>query len=131
LAELGRFLDQALSRQFEWGSWDCLLFPADWARLATGKDPAQAYRGRYRTKLGALRLLGRAGGLPVLSAAQMTAVGFEAAPEPLRGDVGVVLAMTDRGPSPMGAICTGPMWAVLGGRGLIMARYEHLAAWRI
>lgn len=39
------------------GRLDCALFAADWVREATGVDHAAEFRGRYRSKRGAVRAL--------------------------------------------------------------------------
>jgi len=47
----------AYSRPFAWGSHDCVLWCAEWVRLATGADHAEKYRGAYHTAAGAKALL--------------------------------------------------------------------------
>jgi hypothetical protein len=46
-----------------WGVDDCMLAVADVVRGLTGRDPARRFRGRYRTRRGAVRVLGRGGTL--------------------------------------------------------------------
>lgn len=45
-----------------WGETDCLLSLANIVDLVKGYDPAAEFRGRYRTKLGALRVTRKYGG---------------------------------------------------------------------
>jgi hypothetical protein len=54
---LARCIAAARTRRFAWGAHDCALFAADCVQSMTGRDPAGAYRGRYRTALGVARLL--------------------------------------------------------------------------
>ncbi len=44
-----------------WGRDDCLMALADIVLVATGRDVAKGYRGRYRSRRGALRVLGKGG----------------------------------------------------------------------
>jgi hypothetical protein len=60
---LANTITAAKERPFSWGSNDCCLFAADCALVQTGVDPALLWRGKYKTKLGATRLISRAGGL--------------------------------------------------------------------
>lgn len=42
---------------FAWGTLDCCLFAADCAVAVCGTDPAEDYRGKYSTEIGAKRAL--------------------------------------------------------------------------
>lgn len=42
---------------FQWGVNDCLLWTASIVKSITGVDHAQAYRGKYRTRSEAVKLL--------------------------------------------------------------------------
>lgn len=53
----------ALHRHFAWGEHDCALMAADIVREMTGSDPMLAFRGRYKSSIGAHRLLIQLGGL--------------------------------------------------------------------
>jgi hypothetical protein len=47
---------------FSWeAGTDCAMFAADCVKAMTGTDPAEAFRGRYRSAEGALRAVKRAG----------------------------------------------------------------------
>lgn len=116
---------------FAWGSHDCLLLAADWCREHTGLDPAERYRGRYRTELGARRLLARAGGLLPLVETEMAHHGLAAAEAPRAGDVGVVMAVTRRGLEPVGAIFDGRLWTMLGLGGLVAGEFPLRKSWRL
>lgn len=54
---LSQVIKAALERPFSWGEFDCCLFAADCALAVCGTDPAQAYRGTYKTEAGAKRAL--------------------------------------------------------------------------
>ena len=57
------FIERKRSEPFAWGSNDCCLFASDWVLDATGIDPAQSFRGKYSTALGAARFLKANGGV--------------------------------------------------------------------
>ena len=61
---LAEFLRQRETAAFQYGFRDCSLFAADAVLCMTGIDPARDLRGRYKTELGAARLLKLHGGLP-------------------------------------------------------------------
>lgn len=54
---LSEVIKAASERPFSWGEFDCCLFAADCAAAVCGTDPAQAYRGTYKTEAGAKRAL--------------------------------------------------------------------------
>lgn len=58
---LSAVVEAALQRPFEWGVHDCALFAGEAVLAMTDVDLAEGWRGRYRTQLGALRVLKRAG----------------------------------------------------------------------
>lgn len=56
-------MSAALNDEMKWGRDDCTLWAVEPIRRVLGYDPARRGRGRYRTRLGAIRFLGK-GGLP-------------------------------------------------------------------
>ena len=48
-------------RTFTWGKEDCCLFSANIIKSITNIDIAKEYRGKYKTKLGAFRLIKKCG----------------------------------------------------------------------
>ncbi|MDG9890554.1 DUF6950 family protein [Pseudomonas juntendi] len=50
-------IQAAFERPFLWGEFDCCLFVADCAAAICGVDPAKEYRGRYKTEIGAKRVI--------------------------------------------------------------------------
>ena len=84
---LNALIEERRAASFAWGAHDCCLFAADGVRATTGADPAADLRGRYRTALGAARLIRRrfAGDIEAIP----SALGFAEIPPALarRGDV--------------------------------------------
>lgn len=60
-AEVEAALDRAEGVPARWGVDDCTLFIADILRAATGKDPAEDFRGKYGDKAAAYELIGPRG----------------------------------------------------------------------
>lgn len=135
LIALDRFLARAAESQTVWGSWDCHLWLADWVLAARGGgDPASGYRGRYRTPLGALRLLHREGGSEDLVARLAARADLEeaCASSPAAGDVGLLPCVGSRGLELIGGLYTGRRWAVLGHpSGLIAHTANASRIWRV
>ncbi|QUS39563.1 hypothetical protein RPMA_12485 [Tardiphaga alba] len=57
-------MDAATQSEMVWGKDDCVLWCANILKVAIGCDPVSHIRGRYRTRIGARRLIGRRGLLP-------------------------------------------------------------------
>lgn len=55
------YLHVARRKPFSYGRHDCTIFAADAVMAMTGKDHAAAFRGRYSTVAGGLRVLRKAG----------------------------------------------------------------------
>lgn len=60
-ARLGDYLAGEARRPFEYGKSDCALFAAGALNAMTGSDPSVAYRGRYTSLRGGLRILRKDG----------------------------------------------------------------------
>lgn len=58
---LSAYLHEVAPASFEWGRHDCALFAAGAVEAMTGHDFAAEYRGRYKTLIGGLRHLKKAG----------------------------------------------------------------------
>ena len=58
---LARLVERHMQTPGVWGAADCLLTAMDAVEAVTGVDPAASVRGRYKTQLGAARLLRRNG----------------------------------------------------------------------
>ena len=59
-------IDGSSRRPFEWGAFDCALFASECVEAVTGIDHFDTYRGRYKTRIGATRLLNKNGGLEAI-----------------------------------------------------------------
>lgn len=55
------FIKRKRYTPFQWGANDCCLFVADVAHAMTGNDPANTFRGKYKSELGAMKALKRQG----------------------------------------------------------------------
>lgn len=64
--ELVQFLLAKRSEPFQWGANDCCLFAADAIIAMGGKDVASDVRGRYRTAIGARRIMKNLGAANVV-----------------------------------------------------------------
>ena len=104
----------AVTTPMQWGRDDCALWCADIVKAGLGYDAAAAFRGRYRTRIGARRVLGRQG----LAGALRTAARkhgwrrIKAGAEQT-GDIGLLML----GEVPVTVICRASGWFV--------ARNEH------
>lgn len=116
---------------FAWGRADCLCLVGDVALALTGEDPMAQYRGRYRTALGAKRLL-RGQGYHDIAAA--LAGQFEEIAPALarRGDCGLVGDDDLATVIVTGAEVMGKSGANVGGVGLaVLSRDRLVRAFRI
>ena len=124
---LAAYLSQSVRKPFAWGSHDCCLFVAGWIEAERGVDTAGGFRSRYRTELGAARLIRRAGGfLPFLGRLAATA-GLSRVDDPRPGDVGVVQADDLQ----VAAIRTRIGWAALKVGGMAVRPWPALVSWRV
>jgi hypothetical protein len=97
---LAAFLRESADEPFVWGVNDCALRACDAVRAMTGTDIAARLRGRYKTQLGAARVMRRLAG-DLEAVAQQVAYEFairEVTPSfARRGDL--LLLDTPLGPS--------------------------------
>lgn len=130
-ARLRAYLHALARTPFAWGQ-DCLTGTVGgWIRAERGVDPAATWRGRYASEAEALALIAAAGGLEALVDRELAAVGIGRARFAELGDVGLVRAVTRRGPDLIGAIFTGERWAATTARGLTAGPGPAVAVWRI
>lgn len=133
---LADYIAACRARAFERGSFDCALFAADWVFDLTGIDFAAEYRGRYRTRRGADRLL-REIAAGDLIAATTRALGAPLASPLLarRGDVAALRVVGPDGPDTMalGIVdAEGSRIALIGMDGLTHAPLSAaVAAWAV
>ena len=81
-------------RPFAWGRHDCALFACDAVDAMTGVDPARGLRGKYRSALGARRVLKDFAGAGITATARKIAKVHGAPEVPIlmaqRGDLAIV-----------------------------------------
>ncbi|MEE8534768.1 MAG: hypothetical protein V3S45_01910 [Kiloniellales bacterium] len=120
------------ARPFKWGENDCALFACDVLLEATGQDFAAPFRGRYKSAVGAARVLKKFAGGGLEETAEAIARDH-ARPEvpPLKAQRGdMVLVETETGPA-LG-VCLGEAAAVAGQEGTVMVPARSwLRAWRV
>lgn len=125
---LTAFVATGASLPFVWGIRDCALWVADWVAAERGIDPALDFRGTFLCHLGSRRLQRMAGGLAVLVAGPLAAIGLVETEDPAAGDVGVVVSSVGE----IAGICMGGgLWAVKTKDGVAFVPATLLKAWRI
>lgn len=95
--------------EMRWGVDDCGLWCGNILREAMGYDPCSELRGRYRTRLGARRHLGK-GGLPAALRRAARRYGWRRIKQGDEqvGDIGALVA----GGASATVICRAPGWFV-------------------
>ncbi len=135
---LADFVDEARSRPFQWGEFDCCLMPCDGVLAITGVDPAAKLRGRYRTLRGAQAALIRFARGGLVEAAEKIAADL-AAPEvdlsfARRGDICLLTdpELVETGFDAMLAICLGREVGIAQAGGLRLLPLARAArAWEV
>lgn len=133
---LNAHLESALTDSAFWGVSDCVLWPADWVVCCGWADPAAGFRGRYRTALGAARIVRRAGGLEAMWRAEAARIGLSPTTRPIAGDVGLAMRETTGvGPALRGMVGAihlgGGEWACRTRGGLRSGHWPVVHAWRV
>lgn len=129
-------VEQARRTPFAWGASDCCLFACDCVRAMTGVDPAAWFRGRYKTRGGAMRALKAYGGGGLEAAARRIAIELGAPQLPpslaQRGDV-VLLSVPDCPPENLAlGVCLGGHHVAQGPGGIAVVPLAYaLRAWRV
>lgn len=80
----------AIGMAVDWGTNDCCTFLAGGVMAQTGFDPFEPYRGRYKTALGAKRILKRIGGGNLQTALEQAFGDPKAPAMAQRGDAGLL-----------------------------------------
>lgn len=124
---LAKLLRESQDKPFIWGEFDCCLFVSDCAVAVCGVDPAEAYRGRYKTEVGAKRALIKIHG--------SIEAAFDACFERIdpalvqRGDI--ITYKDDDGLSAAAVSWSNGFWAALRDGGVGRIECEPVAAWRV
>ena len=80
---------EVMDRPWQWGAADCCTAACDVFLRLHGVDPMEPLRGRYSTRLGAMRLIAQEGGFLAMGARLAARAGLaEVSGAP--GDIGVV-----------------------------------------
>jgi hypothetical protein len=95
--------------EMQWGRDDCALWCANILKDACGYDAAERFRGRYRTRLGARRVLGKGGlGAALRAAARKHKWRRIEIGQEQTGDIGILMILD----TPVTVICRAPGWFV-------------------
>jgi len=120
-------IQAASNKPFVWGKHDCCLFAADVVYELTGVDHAQFLRGRYKTHLGAARIIKKLGGVKVIVE---NALGDEI--QPLLAQRGDIVLIKTKEFGDTLAVCAGEYCFAPGYNGLAkVSIQEAVAAWRV
>jgi len=120
-------IQAASNKPFVWGKHDCCLFAADVVYELTGVDHAQFLRGRYKTHLGAARIIKKLGGVKVIVE---NALGDEI--QPLLAQRGDIVLIKTKEFGDTLAVCAGEYCLAPGYNGLAKVSIkEAVAAWRV
>jgi hypothetical protein len=112
-AAFERLIEARRFEPFAWGRNDCALFAADAVLALTGKDYAEGLRG-YKTALGALKRIARAGGLDEIVSARMREI------DPVLAQRGDPVLFETRDGDALG-VCLHTHFAAAGPDGLVFA----------
>ena len=134
---MAKALDNHREVSFAWGSHDCALFAGDVAQSICGVDFAEGLRNRYKTALGAARVLKRFAGGGLEQAAEKIARDHDC-PEiaPLtaqRGDIVLAEVLVSDGLlSDSFGVCLGERVAFATSKGFVqLPLAKARRAWRI
>lgn len=106
-------MDRACERPMQWGVDDCALWVADILKEAFGRDFAAKFRGRYQSRRGAMRVLGRGGLLKAVRTAARSRRWKRIHPSGAKpGDVGLAWTLFEGKPVLATAVCRAPGWFV-------------------
>ncbi|MBD2812191.1 hypothetical protein ID853_15165 [Xenorhabdus sp. Vera] len=118
-------LRAAMSRPFLWGEHDCCLFAADCVQAVCDFDPGETVRGRYNTRLGAVRVLKSEFGTLTQALDRL----FDAIPVTVAGRGDIVMFQAEEGKT-LGVLWAGQVWAVTP-HGARPVDVSPLKAWRV
>lgn len=79
-----------MDRPWQWGVADCCTAACDVFARLHGLDPMEPLRGRYSTRMGALRQIARRGGWLAMGNALAARAGLQHVPTGLPGDIGII-----------------------------------------
>lgn len=120
MADLAAYVQRTAGLPWAWGRQDCTIWVADWCIERWGADPAERFRGRYRSETEAMLLT--ASGLLETVAPE---IRLRRKAAPAEGDIGVIEFRSRQ----VSAIWSGSHWLFRTPRGIGMARCKALAIW--
>lgn len=135
--DASRFLERAADSPWSWSDANCLTLLGDWVDARRGLDVGAAWKARGLDEAGARRQVAKAGGLLEFMRRETKAAGLtEIVPQEARdGDIGLVTVATivdDQVVTvEIGALRCSEMWGARTLNGVMMARCEAKAAWRV
>lgn len=130
---LHEHIRRAARNPFSCGKLDCWLWVSDWVLARTGNDPAEKFRGKFDTRLGAAKVLKEAGlndwGEAAVICAKTIGLTEIAPDDAVTGDVG----MTTNLPTGdvIGLIRTGFYWTAKIGPGIWSGKPVVTKAWSL
>lgn len=116
---------EVMDRPWRWGAADCCTAACDVFLRLHGVDPMAPLRGRYSSRVGALRMIALEGGWQAMAQGLADRAGLVAS-DGRAGDIGLIRV----GDTLALGICTGAVWAGKSERGLATVP-EFERAWRI
>lgn len=126
---LEQFINQCRDKPFSWGELDCCLLAANWIEMNTQDDMAASFRGRYKTALGAKRLLAKNGFESVHAVAEAY-LGQSIAPLQLqRGDIALV--SPPRSEAALGIVAGHGVWVMTYDGMVIIPMRLVTKGWRL
>ena len=114
-----------MDRPWRWGAADCCTAACDVFLRLYRVDPMEPLRGRYSTRLGAMRLIAQEGGFLAMGNRLAERAGLVRVDDAQPGDIGVI--RDGSGALALG-ICTEFGWVGKSEQGL--ASSEMVRAWR-
>jgi hypothetical protein len=130
---LSSHLIAVANRPFIWGQDDCLIFVADWVKLATGRDMVAAWRGIVPDEAAARRNLVQHGGFALVFRTLCRDLGLAHIPaiEASLGDIGLVGFALPVGENLTCAIRTPHGWAVRTADGFAVADLKAASVFKV
>ena len=119
---------EVMDRPWQWGAADCCTAACDVFLRLYGIDPMTPLRGRYSSRVGALRMIAQEGGWLKMTDSLAARSGLVHVPSEDPGNIGIV--RTAEGDLALG-ICVSPsVWVGKSERGLATVP-KVLRIWRI
>lgn len=124
-------INRWLPLKFVWGETDCMIVLGDWIKRLHDVDPVEDIRGQYNSVMSCQRLTGFFTDPVAVFQKFADRASLEKCAGPARrGDVGVLLHVSEGKLQPVGGLCLGKSWAIKAPTGATTLRpMKVLAAW--